>query len=85
MELTLSGMVLAARLNARTRFAARDAGVCLGLPLITAVYGKRALLLAIYGALVLPPRLARSGSKLARPIESVGESIAKVARCGAGR
>ena len=78
-------MVLAARSNSRTRFAARGAGVRLGLPLIMAAYGKRALLLAIHGALVISARLTHAGSELAYPNESVGESIAKVARCGAGR
>jgi hypothetical protein len=78
-------MILAASSNSRSRFAAGDTGVRLGLPVVTATYGRRTLLRAINGALVMSSRLTRSGGKPAYPIKSVGESVAEVACRGAGR
>lgn len=78
-------MVLAARSNSRSRFAAGDTGAVLGLPVVTATCGWRMLPRAINGALVMSSRPTRSGGKPAYPIKSVGESVAEVACCGAGR
>lgn len=78
-------MVLAARSNSRSRFAAGDTGARLGLPVVTATYGRRMLLRAINGPLVISSRPTRSGCKPAYPIKSAGESVAEVAGCGAGR
>ena len=78
-------MVLAARSNSQSRFAAGDTGARLGLPVATAAYGRRMLLREINGALVMSSRPTRSGRKPAYPIKSVGESVAEVMCCGAGR